>query len=311
MLHIINNENKIVNEPIAEAVIPLIISGLQVNFNVSVPMRDMRVAHTFHLPTMPNLLISIFLLCFSVFAHAEDAAVAGLFSKAQVTGTILIESTKTGQRFVHNDTRSRQPFTAASTFKVLNTLIALEESVIAGADSVIRWNGTLYEIADWNRDQTLETAFKVSCVWYYQELAQRVGAAKYPGYIRRSHYGELREPFDGKQFWLDGSLTISAEQQVAFLKQVVSGYKPFRASSYDTLKSIMLSEKTPHYRLYAKTGWATRNAPAVGWYVGYVEVAEDIWLFALNIDTRNASELPLRKQIALDAFRAKGILPAN
>ena len=110
---------------------------------------------------------------------------------------------------------------------------------------------------------------------------------------------------------MDGSLTISAEQQVAFLKQVVSGHLPFRASSYDTLKSIMLSEQTPHYRLYAKTGWAARNAPVVGWYVGYVEVAEDIWLFALNIDTRSASDLPLRKQITLGAFRAKGILPAN
>ena len=262
---------------------------------------------------MPKkLLISIFLFCFSVFAHAEeDAAIADLFSKAGVAGTILIESTKTGQRFVHNDARLKQAFTAASTFKVLNTLIALEEGVIAGADSTIRWNGTVYEITDWNRDQTLETAFKVSCMWCYQELAQRVGASKYPAYIRRSHYGELREPFDGTQFWLDGSLTISAEQQVAFLKQLVTGHLPFRASSCATLKSIMLSDKTPHYRMYAKTGWAARNAPAVGWYVGYVEVAEDIWLFALNIDTRSAADLPLRKTITLDAFRAKGILPAN
>lgn len=260
---------------------------------------------------MPKLLISIFLFCFSVFADAEDAAIADLFNKARVAGTLLIESTKTGQRFIHNDVRSKQACTAASTFKVLNTLIALEEGVIAGGDSIIRWDGTLYEIADWNRDQTLDSAFRVSCVWCYQELARRVGAAKYPAYIRRSHYGELREPFDGTQFWLDGSLTISAEQQVAFLKQVVSGHLPFRASSYDTLKSIMLSEQTPHYRWYAKTGWAARNAPAVGWYVGYVEVAEDIWLFALNIDTRSASDLPLRKQITFDAFRAKGILPAN
>lgn len=260
---------------------------------------------------MPKLLISVFLCCFSVFAHAEDMAIANLFSNEQVAGTILIESTRTGQRFVHNDSRSKQAFTAASTFKVLNTLIALEEGVIGGADSTIRWNGTFYENTDWNRDQTLETAFKLSCVWCYQELARRVGAAKYPAYIRSSHYGELREPFDGTQFWLDGSLTISAEQQVAFLKQLVSGHLPFRASSYDTLKSIMLSDETPHYRLFAKTGWATRNAPAVGWYVGYIETADDTWLFALNIDTRSDSDLPLRKQIALDAFRAKGILPAN
>lgn len=260
---------------------------------------------------MPKLFIPILVVCFSTFAHAEDSAIAGLFDEAQVTGTLVIESTKTGQRFVHNDARSQQAFIAASTFKVLNTLIALEEGVIAGADSSIRWDGTQYEIAAWNRDQTLDTAFKVSCVWCYQELARRIGVATYPDYIQRSHYGELRQPFDETQFWLDGSLTISAQQQVAFLEQLVSGELPFAAHSLDTLKSIMLSDTTPQYRVYAKTGWATRSAPAVGWYVGYVEVTDDTWLFALNIDTHAASDLPLRKKIALDALRAKGILPPN
>lgn len=98
---------------------------------------------------------------------------------------------------------------------------------------------------------------------------------------------------------------------MAFLKQVASGRLPFRATSYANLNSIMLAEETPHYRLHAKTGWATRNAPAVGWYVGYLEVAEDVWLFALNMATRSAADLSLRKQITLDAFRSKGILPAN
>lgn len=258
---------------------------------------------------MPKLLITILLLCHAFSAHADDPLLGQLFSSTGVNGTLLIESVNTGRRFVHNDARSKQAFPAASTFKVLNTLIALEEGAIGGAGTIIRWDGTRYEIAGWNRDQTLESAFKVSCVWCYRQLAQRVGAAKYPAYIRLAHYGRLQEPFDGTQFWLDGSLTISAEQQVAFLKQVVESRLPFRASSYDTLKSIMLSDRTAHYRLYAKTGWAARSAPAVGWYVGYVEVAGDTWLFALNLDTRDASDLPLRRKITLDALRARGILP--
>lgn len=263
------------------------------------------------LSAMPNLLISIFLLCFSFSAYAEDAVIAQLFSKAGIDGTLSLESTNTGQRFIHNDARSKQAFTAASTFKVFNTLIALEEDVIAGAGAIIPWNGARYEITDWNHDQTLESAFKVSCVWCYQELARRIGPVKYPAYLHQASYGQLREPFNGTEFWLDGSLTISAEQQVAFLKQVVKRSLPYRASSYDTLKTIMLAETTPHYRLYAKTGWATRSTPGVGWYVGYVEVAGDTWLFALNLDTHDADHLLLRKQIALDALQGKGILPAN
>ncbi|GAB1394627.1 OXA-48 family carbapenem-hydrolyzing class D beta-lactamase OXA-54 [Rhodocyclaceae bacterium] len=260
---------------------------------------------------MRTLIFLACSFCIPFFAHAEDAAIERLFRNAGIDGTIVIESLGTGQSSVHNDRRSKQAYAAASTFKVLNTLIALEEGVIAGADASFRWDGIRHEIADWNRDQTLESAFKVSCVWCYQQLARRVGALKYPAYIRQVGYGQLRQSFDETTFWLDGALTISAAQQVAFLRQLVERKLPFRASSYDTLKKIMLTEETTRYRLYAKTGWATRNAPAVGWYVGYVETLDDVWLFALNLATRDAKDLPLRAQIAKEALQRIGALPPN
>ena len=37
------------------------------------------------------------------------------------------------------------------------------------------------------------------------------------------------------------------------------------------------------------------------WYVGYVEANDDVWVFALNLATRDATDLPLRIQIAKDA----------
>ncbi len=161
---------------------------------------------------MPQLFLALLFLGFSGFAHAEDADIARLFDEAGVDGTLVIESAGTGQRYVHNEARAKQPFTAASTFKVLNTLIALEEGAIAGADEIIPWDNTRYEIEDWNRDQTLKSAFQVSCVWCYQWLARRVGAADYPPHIRQAHYGQLREPFNGTEFWLDGSLTITTDR---------------------------------------------------------------------------------------------------
>jgi beta-lactamase class D len=260
---------------------------------------------------MPKFILLACSICLSFLVHAEDAAIEQLFRSAGIDGTIVIESVSTGQRFVHNDPRSKQAYAAASTFKILNTLIALEEGVISGVDAIFHWDGTQYEIADWNQDQTLGSAFKASCVWCYQQLARRVGAPKYPPYIWQSNYGQLRQPFNETEFWLDGSLMISAEQQVAFLRQIVERKLPFKASSYDTLKKIMLTEDAAQYRLYAKTGWATRNPPSVGWYVGFVETRGDTWLFALNLATRDAKDLPLRIQIAKDALKVKGVLPEN
>ena len=130
-------------------------------------------------------------------------------------------------------------------------------------------------------------------------------------YIQQANYGQLRQPYNETEFWLDGALTISAEQQVAFLRKIVERKLKFKASSYDTLKKIMLSDETERYRLYAKTGLATRNTPSVGWYIGFVETSDDTWLFALNLAARDAKDLPLRIQIAKDALKAKGVLPIN
>ena len=175
---------------------------------------------------MPQLFLALLFLGFSGFAHAEDADIARLFDEAGVDGTLVIESAGTGQRYVHNEARAKQPFTAASTFKVLNTLIALEEGAIAGADEIIPWDNTRYEIEAWNQDQTLKSAFQVSCVWCYQWLARRVGAADYPPHIRQAHYGQLHQPVNVTEFWLDGSLRVSAEQQMGLLRQVVARSLP-------------------------------------------------------------------------------------
>lgn len=258
---------------------------------------------------LKRLLLLALALLVAIPARAEDAAIDHLFRRAGVDGTIVIESLRSGKRVVHNELRAQKRYPAASTFKVLNTLIALEEGAISGEDAIFHWDGTPYSIANWNQDQTLDSAFKVSCVWCYQQLARRIGALKYPAYIQRSNYGQLREPFNGTQFWLDGSLKISAEEQVAFLRQVVERKLPFKTSSYDVLKKIMLSDETARYRIYAKTGWATGSTPSVGWYVGYVEANDEVWVFALNLATRDATDLPLRIQIAKDALETVQALP--
>ena len=263
---------------------------------------------------MPHPLLRWFcgllLLSQITLGHAEDAELARLFREAGASGTMLIEAAGGQQRYVHNATRAAQPFTAASTFKVLNSLIGLQQGAVSGPEAVFRWDGTHYEMPDWNRDQTLASAFRLSCVWCYQQLARRVDAAVYPAVIREAGFGQLREPFLVDQFWLDGSLTVSAEQQVAFLKRLALRELPYRAESYAALESIMLAEQTPQYRLYAKTGWSAQATPGTGWYVGYVKTERDTWLFALNIDTRSTADLPLRLSIVRAALTAKGILPA-
>jgi beta-lactamase class D len=257
---------------------------------------------------MPRILLLLAALVIATPGHAEDADLAALFAASGVEGSLVIADLDGDSVQVHNAPRAAQRFPAASTFKILNTLIALEEGVVAGPDAVIPWDGRLHDMPDWNRDHTLASAFATSCVWCYQSLAREIGAERYRSHLDRAGYGALAEPFDPVAFWLDGTLTISALEQVEFLRRVILRTLRYRDSSYAGLRRVMLAETTEQHRLFAKTGWAARATPQVGWYVGYVETPEATWIFALNIETRGAADLPLRQALVRAGLQAKRII---
>src|SRR5687768_15285301 len=104
---------------------------------------------------MFKLILASLAFALSVHAAAEDLSIAGVFDKHGVVGAIVVSALHTGKTFMHNDPRANKRFTAASTFKIVNTLISLEEKAVSGKDDIFKWNGHVYSIPNWNRDQTL------------------------------------------------------------------------------------------------------------------------------------------------------------
>ena len=243
-------------------------------------------------------------------AFCEDAALAKLFSDRALQGTLVLTNRDGSRSYVHNEARASTPLLPASTFKIPNTLIALDEGVITEKAS-LKWDGTDRGLPAWNRDQTLASAFKTSCVWCYQELAQRIGLKHYQAWLKKIDYGNANPGPGLTTFWLAGDLRISAQQQITFLKKLYKRELPFKASSYDVFRRIMLMEERPGYRLYAKTGWAgygEKDTPQIGWYVGYLETGTDVWFFALNMAITKPAEGAYRQQMVMEALKLKGIL---
>ena len=252
----------------------------------------------------------IFLLYFiSVSATASSIDIKSIFSKIPVEGSIVISNIDGTKKYVYNEDRAEERFTVASTFKIINTLIALEENVVSGKLSSFVWNGRQHEVRSWNRDQTLESAFKVSCVWCFQTIAKAIGAEKYTRYLKRVNYGDLPKLFKVDEFWLDGSLKLNSYEQTEFLKKVYKEDPAFSSSAYKTLKEIMLVERSSAYSIYAKTGWSPYGNSPVGWYVGYVETGEEIWFFTTNLKISNMSNLNLRKEVTYKVLKSIGAIP--
>jgi beta-lactamase class D len=160
----------------------------------------------------------------------------------------------------------------------------------------------------WFQDLSLKRAFKYSCVWYYQELARRVGQDRMKKYIDLIDYGNNDISSGVDTFWLCGSLHLSINEQIEFLKNLHNhALHGFSNTAMDAVKSIMLYEKTPEYALYGKTGTGDCvDNSYLAWYVGFVETDAGASYFAMNIivksmdDLKNNFRIELTKKVLRD-----------
>jgi beta-lactamase class D len=234
------------------------------------------------------------------------------FDEYGVEGAFVLYDLNNGITMRFNPERCTEGFLPASTFKVLNALIALETGVIADENTVIPWDGTVYPIESWNQDQTLTTAMANSVVWAYQEMARRIGAETMQSYVDVVGYGNMDIARNPLSFWLDGDLRISADEQVAFLRRLYSGDLPFSERTLEIVRRITIVEETAAYTLHAKAGSTVMpDGTGVGWYIGYLEEGGNVYFFALNLSSPELTgeQMQARSQITRAIFHELGLLP--
>ena len=208
-------------------------------------------------------------------------------------GAFVLYDLKRDSYLRYNEARCRERLSPFSTFKIPNSLIGLDTGVIRDAEYVIKWDAKKYPPHDedalpfkeWWQDQTLRTAIRRSVVWYYRELALKVGRERMKDYVHRFGYGneDVSGPLDG--FWLADSLKISADEQVEFLKRLHKEELPVSKRSIKIVKEITTLEKTPEYELHGKTGGGPlAEGRFLGWFVGYLETKDDTYFFATQIE---------------------------
>lgn len=219
------------------------------------------------------------------------------FEARNVKGAFVLFGVIGGSYVRYNPERCEERFLPASTFKILNALMALETGVAQDENTMLPWDGTQYRIEAWNRDQTLKSAMASSVVWYFQELARRLGKERIQRFVDEVRYGNrnLSGPVDS--FWLDGGLRISADEQVEFLRRLYRGELPFSERSMAIVKRILVLEETPDHRLSGKTGAVQGTGHPIGWFVGAVEKGGQTHVFATNIEGAAMDDAFLKARI--------------
>lgn len=245
----------------------------------------------------------------SMMQHARQDELNRMFQAVDTATVLVTFDGQRLQRFGNDLTRAETAYIPASTFKMLNALIGLQHHK-ATATEVFAWDGQPRAFKSWEKDMTLGQAMQASAVPVYQTLARRIGLSLMQQELTRVGYGNAQVGTQVDRFWLDGPLKITPQQEVHFAYQLATEKLPFDVTVQKQVKDMLYVERRGDAKLYAKSGWGADVSPQVGWYVGWVEQPNGhILAFALNMQLQGEQQLPLRKQLTLDALDKLGVFP--
>jgi beta-lactamase class D len=240
----------------------------------------------------------------------ERADLRSIIDSTGFTGTVLVYDVRRDRWIGVNAQGADRRHIPASTFKIPNSLIALETGILKDEHTVIPWDSVPRPRTELNRDLELIDAFRLSAVPHFQEIARRIGPERMQRYIDRVGYGNRALSGGIDRFWLDGGLRISPREEALFVARLYRGDLPFSKHAMDVVRRIMVVEETPDYTLRAKTGWGILPDGHVGWWVGWVERGDDAYVFATVLlgrpDTKSFGQA--RQRVTRSVLRALGVL---
>ena len=230
-----------------------------------------------------------------------------IIDSADLNGAILIYDFNANKYYSNNFEWAKKGDLPASTFKITNSIIAIETGVIENDSTLLKWKGEKRRLPIWEQDLVFKDAFHFSCVPCYKEIARKIGAKKMNEYLDKLEYGNMKvDATNIDVFWLEGESKITQFQQIDFLKRLYQSELEISERTELIMKRMMLMEDNGDYKLSGKTGWSIRNGINNGWFVGYIERQNETYFFATNIEPKEQFDMNMfsmiRKDVTFKAF---------
>lgn len=254
-------------------------------------------------------LMFVVLPCVATVA-AEDVVrddLAPVFAEQNISGGFVLYDPSTEQMTLVNQDWCRLEAAPASTFKIINAMMALDTRVVMSTRRLLPYGGGETRIAAWAKDMNLGAAVRASNVPIFQGIAKRIGLETYRKRLAAIGYGNADVGSDVTTFWLNGPLAISPIGQAKVLSELALGRLGFtdRASAFIRSATLVAEDKATGRKLYGKTGWNMDARPATGWFVGWVEDGQgEVKSFALLAEIRDQAAADKRVPLATALLKA-------
>jgi beta-lactamase class D len=215
-----------------------------------------------------------------------DDSLKKYFDQEKVDGCFALYDNALNQFTIYNMKRDTTRMLPASTFKIVNALIALQTGRVTDDSTLIKWDSVVRPRTEINRDLSLYQAFRLSSVPHFQSIARSIGKDTMRAWMDSLQYGNKNLGSQIDQFWLDNSLKISPDEQLGLVKRLYFRQLPFRASIQDIVKRMMIQENNTTYQLAYKTGLGKDDkGQNIAWVLGWIEENRHVYPFVLNLGT--------------------------
>ncbi|GAB3737034.1 penicillin-binding transpeptidase domain-containing protein [Nocardiopsis nanhaiensis] len=233
----------------------------------------------------------------------EREDLASVFEDAGVNGTFVLFDAGDSSAVVVNLDEADERAVPASTFKLPNTLIALQTGAVESIDEVVAPEG--------EDELSLREALPTTDVPVHQEVADRIGFDRMSTWVDRFDYGNRQVGDEDvmDRFWLDGPLEISAMEQSTFISELARTELPVDVEHQEALHELLAMEEGYGYQLFGRTGLGADVDPVPGWWVGWVEGEDDLHTFALRLEVEEDSDVALREELGRELLVELEILP--
>lgn len=244
----------------------------------------------------------------SQIVQGHNQVIHQYFDEKNTSGVLVIQTDKKINLYGNALSRANTEYVPASTFKMLNALIGLENQK-TDINEIFKWKGEKRSFTAWEKDMTLGEAMKLSAVPVYQELARRIGLDLMQKEVKRIGFGNAEIGQQVDNFWLVGPLKVTPIQEVEFVSQLAHTQLPFSEKVQANVKNMLLLEESNGYKIFGKTGWAMDIKPQVGWLTGWVEQPDGkIVAFALNMEMRSEMPASIRNELLMKSLKQLNII---
>jgi beta-lactamase class D len=236
-----------------------------------------------------------------------------IIDSANVEGAILVYDFEQDKYYSNDFEWTKKGQLPASTFKIPNSIIALEIGIVKNDSTLFKWDGKKRGYKIWEQDLIFKDAFHYSCVPCYQEVAKEIGFKRMKEYLDLFNYGSIIvDSVTIDNFWMEGDSRINQFQQIDFLKTFYQSQLSISERTVKIMKRMMVIEENSAFKLSGKTGWSYSNGIENGWFVGYIESKGMTYFFATNIEPKENLNMELfpkiRKDVTFKAFQELRII---